>query len=744
LREIINPYRFDEIPVSRHDFFGREALVVWLEQQFIARRRVLIFHGPKLIGKTAFLHFLPGMLTPKSIAITFSLSKIAEFSLNALFVYFLQTLTKQVVQQEIVAPEKITTAADLVSGVNAILAEVQKQEPEAELLFLIDDFDRLLDLDQQESLIFLDACQALLLAQPNLRFILTVQDTALTHLRHPILDSAPTRQITTLNGDSAMQLITQPVEGIIRFDYGVTKRIAELNSNHPYYLTLFNHVLFNRYAREGWVNLRHLDETLDAVLDIDIPSFEAIWQGATWVERAVLVAMASVKGAHGVLSQQEIVSPLLKQVREADDKVLITALESLTFQGVLVKMGAMSYRFHVDLFRFWLQKHFDLPAVLAKVVWKRPNARAEVVVPSQTENQTGESSQSRIANLRWPPWVVALMGVTILSLFVVGFLFLGDFFGTGNGETASLLPVAQSENLTPAVPTFTPTPVTPEPTPTATPTPPVVVAKTLPSIAYMARQDDSPWQIHVMDLDGSNVVLLSDLIADDTTPVWSYQGDKLAFVSQRDNNREIYSIDVNGGNLVNLTNDPADDWTPAWAPDGSKVAFSSNRYGHWEIFIIKADGTDLQQITNTGTGNISPVWSPDGEYIAFSSKRDGNWEIYTMRIDGTDLRRLTNNDVNDLAPIWSFSGQYIAYETNIDGNVEIYVMTSQGGNPRNVSNLSYADDHGPVWSPDDERLIFYSNREGNWDLFSVNLDGTNTFNLTNTPEIDEQTPAWRP
>ena len=739
MREIVNPYKLDSLPESRQYFFGRDDIIIWLEQQFIARRRVILLHGPKQIGKTTLLHFLPNLLSARPISIRFYLERLGDFSLNMLLNYILQSLTEQAMQQGLITQDKIVTASDPVSGIENILIEIQSKDPHGDILFLIDDFDRILDLTAEGAEVFLDACQDLLTAHERLRLILTVSDTSLPRLHHPILASAPTRQIPPLNGESALQLTTQPVEGVLRFDYGVTRRIAELNSNHPYYLTMFNQVLFNRYAREGWVNLRHLDETIEVVLAMQIPAFESIWQNASWVERVILVAMASVKGSHGVLSQQEIISPLLTRIKQVDDKLLLTALESLTFQGVLVKMGASSYRFFVDLFRYWLEQRFDLEPVLNDVVWKEPATRPEAVDSTKVSKDKERRKLFDVRLGKVPGWVLATAAAVIIgSIFLVA-LVVGILLSNSRSPiTSGADEPASGADVSPQVA------VTPSPLPPPTPTAPLVVARALPSIAYMARQGDTPWQIHVMGIDGSGNIPLSDLAADDTTPIWSPQGDKISFVSRRDNNREIYIMSSDGSNLINLTNNPADDWTPAWTPDGSQIAFSSNRRGHWEIFIINADGTNLQQITNTGTGNISPVWSPDGQYLAYSSKRDGNWEIYSMRLDGSELRRLTDNNVNDLAPVWSYSGAYIAYETDIEGNVEIYLMDHNGENQRNISNLPYADDHGPVWSPDDERLVFYSNREGNWDLFSVGIDGSNTINLTNTPATDEQTPAWRP
>jgi Tol biopolymer transport system component len=124
---------------------------------------------------------------------------------------------------------------------------------------------------------------------------------------------------------------------------------------------------------------------------------------------------------------------------------------------------------------------------------------------------------------------------------------------------------------------------------------PIVVAKTLPSIAYMTRGQDESWRIQLMNTDGSDRIFLSDRQEDETTPVWSPGADRLAFVSQRDGNREIYITDLDGSNVINFSNNLADDWTPAWSPDGTQIAFSSNRTGNWEIFIANVEDSNLSK-----------------------------------------------------------------------------------------------------------------------------------------------------
>ncbi len=745
MRKIINPYQPYKIPEAKDAFFGREEIATWVEQQIIAQRRLLILYGLPLIGKTTLLRFLPQMLTLNSVSVPFSFSELSDYSGNAVLVYLIQELTGQLDALNLIAPEAIPTATDAVSALDHLLAQFQQRNPNIELLLLIDDFDALLAHAELDMPVFLDIIRTLLTRQPFLHFVLTVQYTSLPRLQHPLLDSAPVQQITTLSPNDALQLITRPVDKVIRFDYGVPKRIADINSNHPHYLTIFNNALFTRCAREGWVNLRHLDEILEDVLAKDLPSFRQVWHKASLVERAALVAGATVRGTHGVFTRQEVAALALRQDKKADEEVLLTALESLAYQGVLVKMGALSYKFHVNLLRFWLQKNFFLDNVLQEVSWQQPTARSELEpLPASGELQDEEGGQK--SSFAFPVWVLALAGLTAIAILLAVLVFLGDRAGvfsvstpTAKVQTAAEVVNFRAESL--VTPTVTPTPA---PTGTPTPTPPIVVAKSLPSIAYMARQTDGPWQLYLMDIDGSGVQPLFQSESDETSPVWSPSGNNLAFVSKRDGNREIYVMDRSGQNPKNITNHPDDDWTPAWSPDGSHIAFSSNRDGAWQIFIANADGSNLQQITSGNSSNISPVWSPDGKTLAFSSKRDGNWEIYTMRANGTDQQRLTRNEVNDLAPLWSPDGSLIAYETNLDGDVEVYVMTAAGGNPRNITNMPYANDHGPVWSPDGERLMFYSNREGSWDIFITHLDGTGVVNLTNTPDIDEQTPVWRP
>lgn len=80
---------------------------------------------------------------------------------------------------------------------------------------------------------------------------------------------------------------------------------------------------------------------------------------------------------------------------------------------------------------------------------------------------------------------------------------------------------------------------------------------------------------------------------------------------------DLYVLDRTGGKARRLTSGMAFDTQPVFSPDGSKVAFVSDRTGAENIWIMAVDGTDAQQVTfqETDRALFSPEWSADGKYI---------------------------------------------------------------------------------------------------------------------------------
>lgn len=96
-------------------------------------------------------------------------------------------------------------------------------------------------------------------------------------------------------------------------------------------------------------------------------------------------------------------------------------------------------------------------------------------------------------------------------------------------------------------------------------------------------------------------------------------------------NSEVFVADVDGGNERNLSNHGAFDGWPVWSPDGSRIAFASNRRGPprtGHIWSVAPDGSGLRQETQGIWSYAQPAWSFDGSSIfAYQSKETEDYEF---------------------------------------------------------------------------------------------------------------------
>ncbi|RMD52126.1 MAG: hypothetical protein D6828_06225 [Nitrospirae bacterium] len=92
--------------------------------------------------------------------------------------------------------------------------------------------------------------------------------------------------------------------------------------------------------------------------------------------------------------------------------------------------------------------------------------------------------------------------------------------------------------------------------------------------------------------------------------------------------------------------------SPVWSPNGDYIAYVGRIAGHNQIFLLEYSTLLTKQLTKYGD-NEHPSFSPDGMFITFDSNRDGIKSVYTMRINGEAQRRITPLSVDTSYPVWS-------------------------------------------------------------------------------------------
>lgn len=119
-------------------------------------------------------------------------------------------------------------------------------------------------------------------------------------------------------------------------------------------------------------------------------------------------------------------------------------------------------------------------------------------------------------------------------------------------------------------------------------------------ILYQSKA--SPSQISIANIDGSNVIQLTNDESNNMSPKISPDGLQIAYLSNRDGNQEVYVMNIDGSNQKRLTRNRVEEWDPAWSIDGSKVFFSSqNVYGFYDIYKVNKDGSSIKKILNNAS-----------------------------------------------------------------------------------------------------------------------------------------------
>jgi Tol biopolymer transport system component len=275
----------------------------------------------------------------------------------------------------------------------------------------------------------------------------------------------------------------------------------------------------------------------------------------------------------------------------------------------------------------------------------------------------------------------------------------------------------------------------------------------------------------LVDVDGSRVRELTSGSWRDIAPVWSPDGKRIAFISDRDGTMQVHTVWLETREVAQLTHVERAPTSLRFSPDGkylactifvpdndpilsvklpekprgaewAKPAVLVNRLswardgegpipmGFNHVFVIDSLlGGTPRQLTSGKFSHSDPEWSSDGKTIYFTAIRKpeaeyqrGDSEIYAIDINSLEVKALTDRKGPDSNPRISPDGRWIAYtgydEKNFTNHVaSIYVMDSQGGGKRIWADNLMSSPQQVSWAKDGSGVYFTVEEQGSTHVY---------------------------
>ena len=218
------------------------------------------------------------------------------------------------------------------------------------------------------------------------------------------------------------------------------------------------------------------------------------------------------------------------------------------------------------------------------------------------------------------------------------------------------------------------------------------------------------------------------------TPLWlrdvqvSPDGSQVLFCYKGD----IYKVSAQGGTAVQLTTQASYECSPVWSGDGQQIAFASDRHGNLDVFVMSADGGPATRLTYQSVAEVPQTFTPDGQWVLFgASIQDPAKSVMFPTSDLPELYKVpvkggrTLQVLGTPAEMLSFApdGKSFYYQDRKGYEDEwrkhhtssitrdVWFYDAQNGQHTNVTAHA-GEDRNPVVSADGKTLYFLSERNG--------------------------------
>lgn len=240
-----------------------------------------------------------------------------------------------------------------------------------------------------------------------------------------------------------------------------------------------------------------------------------------------------------------------------------------------------------------------------------------------------------------------------------------------------------------------------------------------------------------------------------SSPAISPQGDKIAFISDRDIYLDVYILEVSTGKVLKkiVESGRANDFEElnllhpslTWAPDNKRIALSVKSGGFDKIRIVDTETEKSYELPFQLPGIESVNWSRDGNKIAFNGHNAMQSDIYTYDLTTGALDNITNDIFSDSDPVWSPDGSKIIFSSDrqdivsksqLDNNFEmykhnykqldLYLVDVDSRKIERLTDWPLSNEKFAAFSSDGKEILFISDRNGIDNIYRQKLSVNNS------------------